>query len=379
MRSANFRFVYKTSYYVCLLLLLFFNNANPGRSLADVENALVNLVHYTIDLKKAARIDSFFTAKHHYRAFNGSALFAEKGRIIYEGAFGYSNFRKKDTLQITSAFQLASVSKPLTAFAILMLYEKGKLDLEDDVRKFYPEFPYEGITIRMLLSHRSGLPNYMYFADQLWPNRRIPITNQDVIRLMVQYKPARYYRPDTRFNYSNTNYCLLAAIVEKISGMPFEDFMREEVFEPLGMHHTFIYRKGKTPLPPNAVIGYDKSGNVAEDSYLNGVVGDKGVYSTVEDLAKFDRALNEGILVSRTTLEKAFQPMNREMRGSRNYGLGWRITFNKKGHRIVYHTGWWKGFKTYFVKDIKEQKTIIALTNTIRGNYLTVRELTELF
>ncbi|MDX5437422.1 MAG: beta-lactamase family protein, partial [Pontibacter sp.] len=164
--------------------------------------------------KMANQLDSIFTYLHKRRGFNGTVLVTKYDQVIYKGAFGYTDFQRKDSLHTTTAFQLASVSKQFTAMAVMMLKEQGKLRYEDSVQQYIPGFPYQGITIRQLLTHRSGLSNYTYFSDELWPDRRVPITNEDVLQLMEEHQPAVYYLPDTHFDYSNTGYALLASIVE---------------------------------------------------------------------------------------------------------------------------------------------------------------------
>lgn len=360
-------------------VVLILNQKIARVEIPTAEYEILNHIKQVISQKKAVKIDSFFTAQYKNHVFNGTVLFAEKGTILYEKAFGYSDFKNKDTLQINSVFQLASVSKPLTSCAILMLYERGELNLEDDIRTFFPDLPYEGVTVRNLLTHRSGLPDYMYFADHLWKSRSVPITNNDVIDLMILFKPSRYYLPDRRYNYSNTNYCLLASIIEKVSGMSYADFMRTQIFEPLGMKNTWVmtYDDLKYNPPENLTTGYNRYRRPAENSYLNGVVGDKGIYSTVEDLFQLDQALYHGKLVSLFTLQEAFQPAHKDLRDNDNYGFGWRINLND-GNKYVFHTGWWKGFKTYFIRRIQEKKTIIILSNTARNHFLSIRRLNEL-
>lgn len=360
----------------CILFSL--ETANPGKSIAEVNSDLSHLIRFTIDQKKAARIDSFFSAKYRRHNFNGTVLYAEKGRTIFKGAFGYANYKNRDTLTTNSAFQLGSVSKPLTSFAILLLVEKKKLSLNDPIEKFFPDFPYKKITIRMLLSHRSGLPNYLYFSDKLWPDPKPPISNQEVIKLMIKYKPRRLFRPNQRYNYSNTNYCILAAILEKLCGISFENFMEKNIFKPLEMTNTHIFKKGVNMEIPGKVTGYNRKGRIADNTYLNGVVGDKGVYSTVEDLEKWDTALYQGKLVSREMLKEAFEPAKKNRRHLSNYGLGWRITRDKHGEKIVYHSGWWKGFKAHLVRKPDTRRTIIVLMNSVSGNHVSLRELEAL-
>jgi CubicO group peptidase (beta-lactamase class C family) len=209
----------------------------------------VDTVNLQVDKRyseEAAKIDSFFKNRNKRGLFNGAVLFAEKGNVVYKNAFGFANFKKKDSITLQSQFQLASVTKPLTAYAVMLLEHRGLISYEDSLRKFFPDFPYENITIRNLLTHRSGLPNYMYLADDHWrDSRNITITNKDVIDLFIEYEPLQYYKPNRRYNYNNSNYCLLASIIEKVSGQSFEKFMKTEVFEKLNMINTFVYRKVK--------------------------------------------------------------------------------------------------------------------------------------
>ena len=331
--------------------------------------------------EKAKMADSL---RHHFdklakSGFNGTVLFAEKGEVVFSKAYGYANLKTKDSLTMSSAFQLASVSKPITALAVLVLKDDGKLSVDDSVQKYIPELPYSGITIRHLLTHRSGLPNYMYFAEEDWYNKDIPLKNRDVIDLMVknQYKP--YYLPDRRYNYSNTNYALLAYIVEQVSGMKFEDFVRKRIFIPCGMRDASIYNKNMSAVNTNPVVGYISRTGEAENTFMNGVVGDKGVYCSAFDLLMLDQALYAGKPVSQATLHEAFTPHHKDLRINDNYGLGWRLDFTEPWNKVIYHTGWWKGFRTYFIRETGEQRTIIVLCNTMRASRFNTKELRERF
>ncbi len=309
--------------------------------------------------------------------FNGTVLYGENGQVVFKGAYGYGDFKKRDTLTTQSAFQLASVSKMFTAAAIMILKDEGKLDYDDTITRFIPEFPYGNVTIRQLLTHRSGLSRYMSLADKYWNISR-PIDNEDVIDLFVKYKPRPYFQPDNGFHYCNTNYALLASVVERITGLYFDEFMKLKVFEPLGMDHSFVYN-----LRNDSVIGYTVPVGVSGyryrgwrpvkvgDYYLNGVMGDKGVYATVEDLFKFSNALDDGSLIPLKELHEAFTPGSPDYyRRKDNYGFGWRLKDDMDS--TAYHFGWWKGFRTYFVRDMYHHRTLIVLTNTHRGTSSSV-------
>lgn len=330
--------------------------------------------------KFSARIDSFFTNRSSRELFNGTVLFAEKGIIVYANAFGIKNRRTKDSLELGSKFQLASATKPFTAYAVMLLKERNKLSYSDSIRHFFPNFSYENITIHQLLTHRSGLPEYFYFADKYWKDENnITINNNDVIDLLIEYEPMRYYLPGQRYDYCNTNYAILAAIIEKVSGEPYSQFMKEEIFLPLGMSDTEVYDKEENPGNGHEVVGY-MGRRIADNTYLNGVVGDKGIYSTVIDMFKFDRALYAGTLVSKKELDSvAYQLGNPELYDNDNYGYGWRVNKRKDGTKLVHHAGWWKGFRSYFIRELKTEKVIIVLTNQSRNGSFGLQDLSGLF
>jgi len=322
--------------------------------------------------QKAIELEKRFSGLNKKGIFNGTVLYAEHGNVVYKGAFGYENLRRKDTMNLDGSFQLASVSKMFTATAIMILEERRKLSYDDDITRFIPEFPYDGITIRQLLNHRSGLSRYMSLADKYW-DINTPINNEDVVGLFVKNQPSPYFKPDDGFHYCNTNYALLASVVERITQKYFDEFVKEQIFDPLEMNHSFVYNlRGDTAIyseVPVGVPGYRYRGwrpVKVGDYYLNGVMGDKGVYSTVEDLFRFNLSLDNETLVSRETLELAFSPGSpKYYRRKDNYGFGWRI--RQEMDSTAYHFGWWKGFRTYFIRDMKNERTLIALTNTHKG------------
>lgn len=333
--------------------------------------------------KKAnKRIDEFMNELHRRYSFNGNVLVAKKGKIIYQNSFGWADHLHRDSLEINSVFELASVSKPLTATGVLILVEEGKLKLDQDVRAFYPDFPYEGITIKMLLTHRSGMMNYVYFTDNIWKSERKDekkgITNLDVMNLIAKHKPSPYNKPDKKFHYNNSNYMVLAAIVEKVTGMAFANFMKERVFIPAGMKNTAVYSKAVYDKIPVDVVGHDRTWrrSVAQN-FLDGPVGDKGIYSTVHDLYLFDRAMRENRLIKKQTQDSAYAPHNAMERGHFNYGYGWR-TFQGDDQHVVYHTGWWHGFRHIYVRNLSKDITVILLSNLTNGSLLKLDELYDI-
>ncbi len=308
---------------------------------------------------EAQAADSFFNILSSRAKFNGSALIAHDGKILYHKQFGFSDFQTKETLTDTSEFQLGSVSKQFTAVSIMILKERGQLNYDDSIVKYFPDFPYKGVTIRMCLDHRSGLPNYMFTCSAECRDQTTMIDNMQVMDMLAQYKPQCYFQPNRYFDYCNTNYAVLAALVEKISGVKFSEFARKNIFEPLQMSRTFIYDKTDTAIP-NKVTGYNAGYRKAGYDFLDGVAGDKGVFSTVTDLLKWDQALYSDKLLSQATLKDAFSPHTAWM-SNRSYGYGWRLMLFD-GDTVVYHGGWWHGFNCDFIRDVKKKTTIIVLS-----------------
>jgi len=330
--------------------------------------------------KRIKNINFFFKRKFARNQFNGNILFAENGNIIFQKSFGYSNFSKKELLTKEHSFQLASVSKPFTSIAILQLIEKKRINLKDTIQEFFPEFPYHGITIHQLLCHRSGMSQYTHFCDapdSIWPDKSVTINNQDVIDIISRIVPLVNYKPNHKYYYCNTNYLLLASIVEQVSGLSFKQYVKKYIFNPSGMFSSNIYDRTNFEDLVLPTQGYENK-TPWEDVYLNGVVGDKGVYSTTEDLLKFDRALDKNIFISDSLKKLAFSKMNLDKNGNKNYGYGFRLKEHEKFGKIVYHTGWWKGFRSYFIKVKDKNQTIVVLNNVKRGRFLNIDSLIEL-
>lgn len=340
----------------------------------NVDSIVIDLDKPLLD-KKKAQVDKIFTNLKKKTTFNGTVLFAEKGRIILEKSYGVSNLRtRKGELHVDDVFQLSSVSKMFTAEAIMILKTRGLVDYDVDVKNYIPEFPYDGITVRMLLTHRSGLSRYETLADNNWPDKRKPFTNDDMIDYYVKYHPDPYFRPNNGFHYCNVNYALLANIVERVSGKTFVDFMREDLFETIGMTHSFIYDMPTDTLvslylPSNCVQGYyigRKRPRQAQNEYLNGVKGDKIMFSDVDDMYLFKVAVDYGLLVPDSIQDEAFKPGSpKYAKRKDNYGFGWRISRRYPG--CYYHWGWWKAYRSFFLIDKDNDRTLIVLTNTDKG------------
>lgn len=312
-------------------------------------------------------------------SFNGAILVAKNGDIVYENYVGFQDPRKKnkDSLVAETPFQIASTGKTMTSAAVLKLWQEGKLSLDDDVTKYFPGFPYPGITVKSLLNQRSGLPNYLYYMEKGDWNRKQQATNTDVLNTLINWKPAKAANADKRFHYCNTNYVLLALIVEKLSGLSFPEFMKQTIFEPLGMKNTFVIGLGEQA---NQMQSFQANNLVWSLDFSDGPYGDKNIYSTPRDLLIWDRALTEGKLLNEKTLDAAYTPYSNEKPGIKNYGLGWRMLLYPGGKKVIYHNGHWHGFNSAFARLPAENATIIIISNKHNNSvYSTAKKLYEVF
>ena len=365
----------RTFFVIVLLLAVGLTVFFCGRRCSH-EVPVINVDSLFIDMNKAMvaqrtqQADKVFTNLSR-NGMNGVVLYAEQGELVYERAFGWRDLskRQKDSLRIDDAFQLSSDSKMFTAEAVMLLKADGKLDYDDEVRKYIPEFPYEGVTIRHLLTHCSGLPRYDSMADEFWPDRKKPFSNEALIAMLAEKTPDPYGTPGGGYFYNNINYALLASVVERASGQHFEDFMRERIFEPCGMTHSYIYSmRDDTTVSlymPVEVHGHDvyRSGPVkAQNDYLNGVMGDKIMFSTVEDLYRYNQALDQALLLPDSLQREAFMPGSPNWKNDENYGFGWRMS--KEHPNAYFHFGWWKGYRSLIVRDVAHRRFLAILTNT---------------
>jgi CubicO group peptidase (beta-lactamase class C family) len=374
--------IYRYFFMVTILVTFIFSacsNANNKkdptvRTISDDKADSLLLVY---NPKKADKfIANFVDNLHKKYGFNGNMLVAKDGKILYEKAVGWADYLHRDSLKISSEFELASVTKTFTSVAILQLVEKKKISLDDNVKKFFPNFPYEGITIRLLLSHRSGMMNYVYFTDNIWKNKMKPMSNMDVMSLIEQYKPARYTAPDNRFHYNNSNFMVLGSIIEKVTGKPYADYMMTNVFKPAGMKHTHVYSTTVYPKIPVDVVGHDRTFRYSVvQNFLDGPVGDKGIYSTVNDMVLYDNALRKGRLLTKASLDSAYTGRSKPVNGHFNYGYGWRIFDGDNGRKVVYHTGWWHGFRHIYVRDLDKNIVVVFLGNLTNGSLVHLDDL----
>lgn len=309
--------------------------------------------------------------------FNGGIIIAKNGSVIYEKYTGKVDLRKKDTLTENTSLHIASTTKTFTGVAILRLIQESRLSLNDTITKFFPSLPYPGITVKMLLNHRSGLPNYVHFMDKTSWDKKQYATNADVLSILIKDKPNINFQPGKRFSYCNTNYILLAMIIEKITGKPYPEYMQQKFFVPLQMKNTYVFTLKDTLT---ATPSFNYNGNYWNFDFLDGTYGDKNIYSTPQDLLKWDQALYTDQVLSKPLLDSAFAPYSFEKPSIHNYGLGWRLQLLPNGKKVVYHFGKWHGFNAAFARLTDEKATIIILGNRFtRSIYGTAHLCYDIF
>lgn len=329
-------------------------------------------------------LTAFFDSSLLNKGFNGGILVALKGDIVYEHYQGRTDLRKPDSIGQQTPIHIASTSKTFTGIAVLRLVQEGKLSLSDTLNRFFPGFPYKDITVQMLLCHRSGLPNYLYFmSNEKWDkgpdgkwNRKYA-GNQDVLDMLQSLKPDLTGKPGTRFNYSNTNYVLLALIIEKLTGRSYPDYMLQKWFGPLKMDNSYVFTLKDTL---SATPSFTPSGTYWNYDFLDATYGDKNIYTTPRDLLKWDQALYSGQILRPGLLDSAFAPYSFEKPSVHNYGLGWRLQILPNGKKIIYHFGKWHGFNAAFARLTDEKATIIILGNRFtRSIYNAAHQCYDLF
>lgn len=315
--------------------------------------------------EKAREVDRLMTYCYENGMFNGTVCVAEDRKVIYKKAFGFSDLETETRLETDYAFYLASVSKQFTTMTIMILKERGKLSYDDPLSKYFPEFPgyANEVSIRHLMTHTSGIPDHF----RLGANKP-DLRNRDVLEVLVK-RDSLDFRPSEKYSYSNGGYVLLSMITEKASGQSFPIFMKKNIFDPLGMSCSLVYDESKPDIPRRAV-GYNMFGE--KDDYNILTTGAGGIYSTVEDLFKWDQALYEHKLVDEETLSEAYQPFKLSNDSLSNYGYGWAISEDESGKRVS-HGGGLAGYRTYIERHVDNKNAIILLTN--KGNAIPMRSI----
>jgi CubicO group peptidase (beta-lactamase class C family) len=343
-------------------------------------------------------LDELFNSEQTPAYLNGNVLVGENGKIIYRKSFGHADLLTKAPNTNDSTFQTASISKVFTSTAILQLRDKGKLKLTDAVVKFLPDFPYPNITIQNLLSHTSGLPNLELYEPAVKANPELVIANKDIIPALKTHNKPLKFQPGEKWNYSNSNYVLLALIVEKAGNLSFPEYLKKFIFQPAGMRGTYVRVAGSQTADRELVKNHTlpvmyqtipqdvetvklKDGvrmwRIRYETYnLGATFGDQNVISTVEDLFKFDQALYSEKLLKFSTIEEAFTPTR--LNGGEvfiddfgipfgkkcSYGLGWIVCDDPRFGKIVGHDGFNRGIASIFYRNVTKKQTVIMFDNT---------------
>jgi N-acyl-D-amino-acid deacylase len=328
--------------------------------------------------EKIKTIDSVLSNLHERGMFNGVVLLADRGKVIYQQSLGVSDIETNEKLATTSSFNLASVSKQFMSMMTMILKERGKLNYDDKVQKHLPAFPYPSITVKNLLTHTSGLPEYFDLSIK-YNNTLDTLNNEKLIQLLAKYLPPLVFEPGARWQYCNTGYVVLASVIQAAAGMRVEDFFRATITKPLGLKHTFIHYLNMpvaTTAGQQRVFGFERKNgkNKLNDLVrLDGVVGDGNVYSSAQDLLKWDQTLYTAKLVSAASLKEAFTPVKLNDGSTYNYGFGWAIENN--GKKLA-HTGGWVGFRTAIERNIEKKTTLIFLSSSSEGiAYPTINQV----
>jgi CubicO group peptidase (beta-lactamase class C family) len=328
-------------------------------------------------------LDKYFLALVQNQQFNGNVLIAENGKIIYEKSFGYADFATKSLNTKNTMFPIASLSKTITATAILQFVQSGKLKITDPVVKYLPEFPYLTITIKHLLSHTSGLPPYNAYFDSL--RKQSPgkvFTNADLLNGLVTNKKPLIYQPGEKGNYDNINFIVLALILEKVSGMSYSDYIKKNILHPAGITNTYFfplklqYAQSKNEkfafahlyphLYSDSLVKANKVPYIVSYWSAYDFTGFGDYVSTTHDLLKYDEAYYNSSLLNKQIANEAFTPvkLNNGYNNPDNFGLGWEIERDTTLGKIVYHSGAATGLSCILLRNISKHQTIIIFDNT---------------
>jgi CubicO group peptidase (beta-lactamase class C family) len=319
------------------------------------------------------KIDRMFSDYNKPGMPGAAVMVIKNGEVLFRKGFGLANAEKNEPVTPETNFRLASVTKQFTAISILMLVEEGKLEMKTTLKEIFPGFPAygAGITIKNLLQHTSGLIDY---EDLIPDTAAVQVKDKDVLNLIMQ-TDSTYFEPGSMYKYSNTGYALLALIVEKISGKPFRDFLNDNIFQPLGMKNTIAFEKGINEVK-NRAYGYSIKNGIAEltdQSITSAVLGDGGIYSSLNDLYKWDQALYAGSLIDKKYIDESWTRGKTTDGKEFSYGYGWRLE-TYMDNEVVYHTGSTRGFRNILYKIPEINLTVIILTNHGAGSEFVTLE-----
>lgn len=379
----------KYLFFTVIILLLFSckndeKDKKSSKRKSDLDYAMLPLedslprLSATYTTTKKRQIEGFFENNFGRGFENVSFLVAKNVQIIYEKYDGYADKENNILNSPETPLHIASVTKVLTAAAILKLIDAKKISLDQKLTTLFEGFPYPDVTIKTLLNHRSGMKKYNYFCDDkaIW-GRDKTLTNTDLLNVIITKNIQLETKTDTHFSYNNTNYALLALIIEKVTKMKYAEAMKKIIFEPLDMKNTFVFDENtpKEKATPSYKYNYVKY----PFDFLDAVYGDKNIYSTPRDLLKFDLARNSPDFISKKLADQVFKGYSYESRGEKNYGLGIRMREWETGQKLFYHNGWWHGNTSSYINLRKENTVIIALSNKFTRNTFQMKRLSALF
>lgn len=352
-----------------------YGNVNLGKVFSPEDGILSNkafIVNY---------IDQYYKKVWEGSDLSGGILVAKGNDILFESYRGFAREGNQSPIDKNTPLHVASVSKTLTAMAMLKLVEAGKIKLSDHLTQFFPGFPYPNVTVQTLLDQRSGLPKYEYFITKIQPApaelSKTYITNQDVLNMLIKYKPDLARDTDTGFMYCNTNFALLALLIEKVTKTPFPQAMQEMIFTPLKMTNTYIFQE--KDIPTAAQSFYYGGNRLYPLDRLDLIYGDKNVYTTPRDLFTFSKAMFSKDFLKPELKNMIFAPYSNEKAGQNNYGLGFRMKIFDNGEKLTYHNGWWHGTNSVFAHLLKSKVTIVAIGNKYSGKVYSALALSGLF
>lgn len=352
-----------------------YGNVDLGKVFSPQDGVLSNkdfIINY---------IDQYYKKVWERGDLSGGILVAKGNDILFENYRGFAREGNQNPIDKNTPLHVASVSKTLTAMAMLKLVEAGKIKLSDPLTQYFPGFPYPNVTVQTLLDQRSGLPKYEYFITKIQPApaelSKTYITNQDVLNMLVKYKPDLARETDTGFMYCNTNFALLALLIEKVTKTPFPQAMKEMVFTPLKMTNSFIFQEKDIPTASQSF--YYGGNRLYPLDRLDLIYGDKNVYTTPRDLYAFSKAMFSKDFLKPELKAMIFEPYSNEKAGQNNYGLGFRMKIFDNGEKLTYHNGWWHGTNSVFAHLLKSKVTIVAIGNKYSGKVYSALALSGLF
>jgi CubicO group peptidase (beta-lactamase class C family) len=329
---------------------------------------------YTVKFNLKDSLKRLFKEECVATNFSGVMLVAKEGKPLCFLANGYRDYEKKSNLRKTDIFELASVSKQFTALIIMMLQERGKLGIDDPLNKWIKGLPFEGVSIRHMLTHTSGLPDYQAIMDKHWDKSKVA-DNIDAIEYLKKYPEPLHFKPGEKYEYSNTGYLLLASIAEVASDANFIQLMHSWVFKPAQMKSADF----RTPIMKARISNmaqghkldpvskqYRNALRDPESNYTIWLGNRKGpgrISASALDLLKWDQALYTPLFIAKTTLLEAFSPHTLLDGTISNYGFGWETELHPKLGRIVAHSGDNPGYRTYIKRYIDQNYVVILLNN----------------